>query len=62
MRGFFSTSGATWDDTGSCTQPKLGYTVDDAVLQLTYVRIFLWIVGWRLMRFIVVKLVSPKLL
>ncbi|KAG9102358.1 hypothetical protein FRC07_010239, partial [Ceratobasidium sp. 392] len=31
----FSDSGAKWDDTGFCTPPKLGYTVDDAVLQLT---------------------------
>ena len=32
----FRDSGATWDNTGMCTAPKLGYTVDDAVLQLTY--------------------------
>jgi len=31
----FGASGATWDNTGMCTAPKLGYTVDDAVLQLT---------------------------
>lgn len=31
----FGTSGATWDNTGMCTAPRLGYSVDDAVLQLT---------------------------
>lgn len=31
----FGPDGATWNDAGSCTSPKLGYTVDDAVLQLT---------------------------
>ncbi|CAE7228490.1 unnamed protein product [Rhizoctonia solani] len=31
----FGPDGASWDDAGSCTPPKLGYTVDDAVLQLT---------------------------
>ncbi|CAE6347367.1 unnamed protein product [Rhizoctonia solani] len=31
----FGPDGATWDDAGSCTPPKLGYTVDDAILQLT---------------------------
>ncbi|KAG8693777.1 hypothetical protein FRC09_010304, partial [Ceratobasidium sp. 395] len=31
----FSDSGAKWDGSGFCTPPKLGYTVDDAVLQLT---------------------------
>ncbi|KAG9095606.1 hypothetical protein FRC06_009626 [Ceratobasidium sp. 370] len=33
--GNYSQSGAKWDNTGMCTAPKLGYTVDDAVLQLT---------------------------
>ncbi|KAG9084443.1 hypothetical protein FS749_005232 [Ceratobasidium sp. UAMH 11750] len=31
----FNQSGAKWDNTGMCTPPRLGYTVDDAVLQLT---------------------------
>ncbi|QRV97970.1 SUR7/Pali family protein [Ceratobasidium sp. AG-Ba] len=31
----FNAGGASWDNTGMCTAPKLGYTVDDAVLQLT---------------------------
>lgn len=31
----FGADGATWDDAGSCSSPRLGYTIDDAVLQLT---------------------------
>ncbi|KAF8756606.1 Dynactin, subunit p25 [Rhizoctonia solani] len=31
----FGPDGASWDDAGSCTPPRLGYTVDDAILQLT---------------------------
>ncbi|KAH7329828.1 SUR7/PalI family-domain-containing protein [Rhizoctonia solani] len=31
----FGPDGASWDDAGACTPPRLGYTPDDAVLQLT---------------------------
>ncbi|KAB5593270.1 Dynactin subunit 5 [Ceratobasidium theobromae] len=31
----FGPSGATWNDAGVCSKPRLGYSVDDAVLQLT---------------------------
>lgn len=31
----FGPDGATWNDAGQCSSPRLGYTVDDAVLQLT---------------------------